>query len=234
MNKDRSRAGCAVIRHLVNGCDEARVRGAGHELQAIADAYAIGQAEDLVADAFEGEHGESAAFYRLQAELARLRPVYAAACAEVDRAGPLLAHERRRDPLCVAVDAARGQTAEEAVAAGQPGVMLTIPRSDRRAPASLPLTTELSRREPTGPRSVCAAGTRRVVTNAAEHGGEGDDMLTTPDIRTISRLIDADLERIERDRTTAPGSARAATASESIAIDALQSLRERLQQGSKQ
>jgi hypothetical protein len=54
---------------------------------------------------------------RLESELARLRPVYAAACAEVDRAGPLLAHERRRDPLCVAVDAARGLTAEEAVAA---------------------------------------------------------------------------------------------------------------------
>jgi hypothetical protein len=54
---------------------------------------------------------------RLESELARLRPVYAAACAEVDRTGPLLAHERRRDPLCVAVDAARGQTAEEAVAA---------------------------------------------------------------------------------------------------------------------
>jgi hypothetical protein len=70
MNKERARAGCAVIRHLVNGCDEARVRSAGHEQQAIADAYAIGQAEDLVADAFEGEHGESAAFYRLQAELA--------------------------------------------------------------------------------------------------------------------------------------------------------------------
>jgi hypothetical protein len=59
-------------------------------------------------------------------------------------------------------------------------------------------------------------------------------MLTEPDIRIISRLIDTDLERIERERSTAPnGSARAATASESIAINALQSLRERLQQGSK-
>jgi hypothetical protein len=54
---------------------------------------------------------------RLESEIARLRPVYTAACAEVDRAGPLLAHERRRDPLCVAVDAARGLTAEEAIAA---------------------------------------------------------------------------------------------------------------------
>jgi hypothetical protein len=53
----------------------------------------------------------------LESEFARIRPVYAAACAEVDHAAPLLAHERRRDPLCVAVDAARGQTAEEAIAA---------------------------------------------------------------------------------------------------------------------
>jgi hypothetical protein len=59
----------------------------------------------------------SADIAHLESELARLRPVYAAACAEVDRAGPLLAHERRRDPLCVAVDAARGLTAEEAIAA---------------------------------------------------------------------------------------------------------------------
>ncbi len=53
----------------------------------------------------------------LESDLARLRPVYTAACAEVDRTGPLLAHERRRDPLCVAVDAARGQTVAEAIAA---------------------------------------------------------------------------------------------------------------------
>ena len=50
-------------------------------------------------------------------EMRALLAVFTAACAEVDRAGPLLAHERRRDPLCVAVDAARGLTAEEAVAA---------------------------------------------------------------------------------------------------------------------
>lgn len=42
--------------------------------------------------------------------------VYSAACALVDREGPLVEADRTRDPLCVAVDAARGMTAAEAIA----------------------------------------------------------------------------------------------------------------------
>lgn len=43
------------------------------------------------------------------------KSVYRVACSMVDGEGPLLEHDRRRDPLCVAVDAARGMTAQEAI-----------------------------------------------------------------------------------------------------------------------
>lgn len=45
-----------------------------------------------------------------------LLSVFTAACALVDRDGPLVEADRKRDPLCVAVDAARGMTAAEAIA----------------------------------------------------------------------------------------------------------------------
>lgn len=47
---------------------------------------------------------------------AALLSVFTAACVLVDRDGPLFLTERLRDPLCVAVDAARGMTAAEAIA----------------------------------------------------------------------------------------------------------------------
>lgn len=56
---------------------------------------------------------------RLTAELARIRPVYEVACKDVDADGPLLPWDRRRDPLCVAVDAARGYASAEAAIAAR-------------------------------------------------------------------------------------------------------------------
>lgn len=57
----------------------------------------------------------SAAILAFITEAPALLSVYTAACALVDREGPLVEADRTRDPLCVAVDAARGMTAREAI-----------------------------------------------------------------------------------------------------------------------
>lgn len=55
--------------------------------------------------------------YVMHADLDALLAVYEAACEQVDRDGPLIVSDRRRDHVCVAVDAARGVTAEQAIRA---------------------------------------------------------------------------------------------------------------------
>lgn len=56
---DRWRRGCAVIRAAMSNHDfEHWLRSQGFEPQAIADAFAIGQAEDVVAEAFSAPDDE--------------------------------------------------------------------------------------------------------------------------------------------------------------------------------
>lgn len=68
---------------------------------------------DMIEEQLDGAHYGEQALEEWEA----MRAVFTAACALVDREGPLVEADRKRDPLCVAVDAARGMTAAEAIEA---------------------------------------------------------------------------------------------------------------------